>query len=366
MVFVLRVRAPSGMRRLVFASSSSTWRELQLQVEDVCGVSRAHQRLSRTPLHAAAYIEAEELSTLTQLGLNNGDILYLAGEGGTDSHSTASPSTFTSTPTPSSSSSLASVIPSTTPRIPPHTLTPDCRHGPRGACSYCLGVKPGEKVKEGQCQHGTGVTCIHCSAYVKRGGKETATWLCSHPDTVFCPKCIPPSSDVSLTSQCSCDPGKGQQCIKCVRKAPAIKIDKVPFARWLEEQRALCRYKHGANVTCPFCAVPPFPSFAAKLLCDKGHAPYPAAVCLSCAPPNANLRVQAYRHVDSISVEGRLLQPFYSTWMRGNTAKERAAILFGRYVPEPAETNNPGAVRALVHALYEPPQEGFKGGVRVH
>ena len=336
MVFLLRVRCQSGMKRLVFPSSASTFSDLQLQISDVCHVRLSHQLLSRTPLHAADYIDSSDSTSLAQLHLNNGDVLYLAGED--HSQPTAAPS-----PPP------ASGPPAFQPHIPAHQLTPDCKHGPRGACPYCMGMKPGEKVKEGKCQHGVGVTCIHCSTYVKQGGKETATWLCTHPDTVFCPKCIPapPADD---------DPSAAQR--------KALKVDKVPFSRWLEEKKGLCKFKHGPSVTCVFCAAPPFPSFAAKANCDKGHQPYPAAVCLSCAPPNANLRVQPYRHVDSISVESRLLLPFYSTWLRGNTTKEKAAVLFGRYVPEPAETNNPGAVRALVHALYEPPQEGLKGGVR--
>ena len=344
MVFLLRVRAHSGMKRLVFPSSASTWHDLQLQVSDVCGVPLSHQLLSRTPLHAAEYIEASDDSTLAQLRLSNGDLLFLAGE------DLSKPAPAAASAPSSAPSSLSSVIPSSTVHIPTHTLTPDCRHGPRGACPYCMGQKPGEKVAEGRCQHGPGVTCIHCSTYVKQGGKETATWLCNHPDTVFCPKCIPPSSSSSDAAA-----SKG---------AAGLKVDKVPFSRWVEEKKGLCKFKHGPNVTCPFCAAPPFPSFAAKPNCDKGHQPYPAAVCLSCAPPNANLRVQPYRHCDSISVESRLLLPFYSTWLRSNTAKEKAAVLFGRYVPEPAETHNPGAVRALVHALYEPPQEGVKGGVR--
>ena len=31
---------------------------------------------------------------------------------------------------------------------------------------------------------------------------------------------------------------------------------------------------------------------------------------------------------------------------------------------EPVETNNPGAIRAIVHSLYEPPQENAKDFVR--
>ncbi len=354
MVFVLRVRAHSGMKRLVFPSDSATWLSVQQQVADVCNVRIDHQLLSRQPLHQAEYIEADDESTIKQLNLHNGDVLYLAGEESPPtSSSTTSPASSTaasaslSSPARPASSAHSSVA--TTPHIPPHKLTPDCKHNERGACAYCLPAKPGATIAPPACQHGTGVVCIHCSAYVRRAGKAgkdaPATWLCNHPDSAFCAKCIPPSTD----------------------KPPAVKIDKVPFARWLDDQRGLCKFKHGANVTCAFCATPPFPSFAAKVPCDKGHAPYPAAVCLSCAPPNANLRVQPYRHVDSISVESKLLSPFYSTWLRAAAQQpkdERAAILIGRYVPEPAESHNPGAIRAQVHALYEPPQQPIPGGVQ--
>lgn len=50
--------------------------------------------------------------------------------------------------------------------------------------------------------------------------------------------------------------------------------------------------------------------------------------------------------------------------MRSGSLFQRAAILFGRYQDEPAETNNPGAIRAVVHSLYEPPQENAKDFVR--
>lgn len=59
-----------------------------------------------------------------------------------------------------------------------------------------------------------------------------------------------------------------------------------------------------------------------------------------------------------------MLQPFYTNWMRSGSTFQRAAILLGRYMEEPAETNNPGAIRAVVHALYEPPQENARNFVR--
>jgi nuclear protein localization family protein 4 len=58
------------------------------------------------------------------------------------------------------------------------------------------------------------------------------------------------------------------------------------------------------------------------------------------------------------------IRPFYTSWVKKGTDKQRAAILFGKYIPEPAETKNEGAIRALVHSLYEPPQEAQASGVR--
>ncbi len=77
-----------------------------------------------------------------------------------------------------------------------------------------------------------------------------------------------------------------------VTARPVIKVDKIPFARYMEEKRALCKFKHGDSMTCPACAPPELPSFVGKKDCNKGHRPWPQAVCLSCAPANATLKEQ--------------------------------------------------------------------------
>lgn len=74
--------------------------------------------------------------------------------------------------------------------------------------------------------------------------------------------------------------------------------------------------------------------------------------------------MQPYRHCDSVSIDPSLIRGFYTAWMKSGSVFQRAAILFGRYAPEPESTNNPGAVRASVYALYEPPQENAKDFVR--
>ncbi len=43
----------------------------------------------------------------------------------------------------------------------------------------------------------------------------------------------------------------------------------------------------------------------------------------------------------------------------------RAGLLFGQYVDEPDESGNPGAIRAVVSAIYEPKQDHLKNGVRL-
>ena len=183
MVFVLRVRAHSGMKRLVFPSDTANWLSVQQQVADVCGVRIDHQLLSRQPLHQPEYIEADDDSTIEQLNLHNGDVLYLAGE---ESNSTSSNSTtgiassaaslsLSARPASSTSSSIAS-----TPHIPPHKLTPDCKHNERGACAYCLPNKPGAPIAPPACQHGAGVVCIHCSNYVKKAGKANGKEAPAH------------------------------------------------------------------------------------------------------------------------------------------------------------------------------------------
>ena len=107
------------------------------------------------------------------------------------------------------------------------------------------------------------------------------------------------------------------------------------------------------------------PLFYLFLLCMRVAAESPLTSCvmlLLCLL--FSFFPQTYRHCDSVSIEPRLIQDFYGSWMRSGSTFHRAAILFGRYQPEPASTNNPGAVRANVHALYEPPQENAKDFVR--
>jgi len=127
----------------------------------------------------------------------------------------------------------------------------------------------------------------------------------------------------------------------------------------------MCKSRHAPSVTCTFCAEPVAPCYTGKKDCNRGHKPWPYGVCLNCAPPNALLRTQVYRHCDNISWNATLIQNFYRNWMLRDNRLQKAAIIFGYYEDEDkSEFFKEGAVKAVVQGLYEPPQEGQPTGVR--
>lgn len=172
-----------------------------------------------------------------------------------------------------------------------------------------------------------------------------AEWLCTHPPNVFCPKCIPPEEE---------DPSK------------KTKIDVKPFKQLLNERRAMCKFRHSPQTVCAMCAPPRQPSFTGLASCDRGHQPWPRGVCTHCAPPTAVLRPQEYRHVDGISLPSAMIEGFYRRWtLEDRREVMRCALLFGRVIPEEKDIENPDGVRAVVSALYEPPQKRLPDGVRL-
>lgn len=255
---------------------------------------------------------------LALLLFRNGDILYLANAESTP------PTPSTSRPTSAHTSSIGQGLSST------FQLTPRCNHGLAARCPHCMGAAVGEKV-EGKCNHGPSATCIHCSKFVKEQTTDVASWLCAHAPTVFCPKCLPPE-DPTASKQlaCTCDKSKGQECVRCLIETPTIKVDKIPYQRYLADHTSLCKFKHPATTTCAFCTPAKIPSFKGKKDCNRGHAPWPKSVCLNCAPPNAIIREQSFRHCDSLSVEPKIIQGFYQGWVRKGIENARAAILFGK------------------------------------
>eukprot|EP01091_Cochliopodium_minus_P015046 TRINITY_DN5256_c0_g1_i1.p1 TRINITY_DN5256_c0_g1~~TRINITY_DN5256_c0_g1_i1.p1 ORF type:complete len:631 (+),score=209.69 TRINITY_DN5256_c0_g1_i1:44-1894(+) len=70
---------------------------------------------------------------------------------------------------------------------------------------------------------------------------------------------------------------------------------------------------------------------------------------------------QEYRHVDHVSFQSAdIVGQFIGSWR--NTGNQRIGILFGKYIPDPYI---PLGVRAVVEAIYEPPQRNSKKGSKL-
>ena len=85
----------------------------------------------------------------------------------------------------------------------------------------------------------------------------------------------------------------------------------------------------------------------------KNHEPYPKAMCSACIPPSIHMKRQIYRHVDYAQIMnsqevGNLIRHWFETSM------QRVGYLYGYYAEDP---NYEDGVRAVVEAIYEPPQQ---------
>lgn len=87
------------------------------------------------------------------------------------------------------------------------------------------------------------------------------------------------------------------------------------------------------------------------------HPPWPEGICTKCQPKPVTLDVQTYRHVDNVQFENaQLMETFLDYWRQ--KGKQRIGLLIGRYAPfdSAAVAAPPLAIKAIVSAIYEPPQ----------
>ncbi|XP_023328940.1 nuclear protein localization protein 4 homolog isoform X2 [Eurytemora carolleeae] len=91
------------------------------------------------------------------------------------------------------------------------------------------------------------------------------------------------------------------------------------------------------------------------------HQPYPQGICSKCQPSAVTLNRQPWRHVDSIMFENpKIVDRFLQFWRESGA--QRAGWLYGRYEVYPEV---PLGIKAVVSAIYEPPQESSKDHIRI-